>query len=127
MKQPEIPGGAGKREESSWKDAQEDHEMPIRCAFCRHPVTDESQTISVEGSHNHLFANPHGMVFDICCFKECEGAIPVSEPSSEFSWFPGYLWRVAACSFCYKHLGWLFSGESSSFYGMIQSHLIFTS
>ena len=96
----------------------------IRCAFCQKTVTDESQSISVNGARQHLLTNPHGLVFEIGCFKICVGAVPASPPSLEFTWFPGYSWRIAVCRHCQFHIGWQFVGEKSQFYGLILDHLI---
>lgn len=30
------------------------------------------------------------------------------EPSTEFSWFPGYQWHIIICKFCAQHVGWEF-------------------
>ena len=30
------------------------------------------------------------------------------EPTSEYSWFPGYSWTIGACKVCGEHLGWVF-------------------
>ncbi|XP_030376258.1 protein cereblon homolog isoform X2 [Scaptodrosophila lebanonensis] len=30
------------------------------------------------------------------------------EPSTEFSWFPGYQWHIILCKFCAQHVGWEF-------------------
>lgn len=91
----------------------------ILCAFCLNAVTDISQIISVNGSHQHVFVNPHGLVFDTGCFKECDGCILDPRSSSEFSWFHGYIWHIAGCSRCRRHLGWFFlsdnTGSSGSF------------
>lgn len=33
--------------------------------------------------------------------------------SSDYSWFPGYKWRVCLCPKCSRHLGWMFEPEDS--------------
>lgn len=30
------------------------------------------------------------------------------EPSTKFSWFPGYQWHSILCKFCAQHVGWEF-------------------
>ncbi|EDW81418.1 uncharacterized protein Dwil_GK12054 [Drosophila willistoni] len=30
------------------------------------------------------------------------------EPTTEFSWFPGYQWHIILCKFCAQHVGWEF-------------------
>jgi hypothetical protein len=43
----------------------------------------------------------------------------------EFTWFPGYGWRLALCAKCNTHLGWEFRGrDEHGFLGLILSALI---
>lgn len=93
------------------------------CAGCNNPITDDSQRIDRRGTHEHSFFNPHGIVFIIGCFAQAEGCTGVGENSSEFSWFPGYLWRVSCCRNCGSHLGWRFSNGVDSFHGLILDKL----
>lgn len=98
----------------------------ILCRECLHPVTREQDRTEVHGAHQHSFANPSGIVFTIGCFQAAEGGGAAGSPSSEFTWFQGYRWRVAVCTGCLAHLGWLFSAPSgSAFWGLILDHLIF--
>ena len=41
----------------------------IRCRQCRNILASPEDRISVQGSHQHTFANPHGIVFEIGCFR----------------------------------------------------------
>ncbi|XP_017849190.1 protein cereblon homolog isoform X2 [Drosophila busckii] len=36
------------------------------------------------------------------------------EPSTEFSWFPGYQWHIILCKFCAQHVGWEFKAIESN-------------
>lgn len=95
------------------------------CRQCLNPITPKSAKIIVNGSHQHTFANPHGLVFDIGCFSNAEGCGAVGIPTDEFTWFAGYKWRVALCRACLTHMGWLFtSAGSDGFFGLIMDHLI---
>ncbi|MBF0258680.1 MAG: hypothetical protein HQK62_07570 [Desulfamplus sp.] len=100
-----------KEQNKASEDEQEQTKKVIICAFCANAITDVSQIISVNGSHQHLFVNPHGLVFDTGCFKECNGCIVDPRVSSEFSWFHGYSWRIAGCGRCRQHLGWFFLSD----------------
>jgi hypothetical protein len=102
----------------------ETEDAGVLCRYCRRRVTEHSRGISVNGSHHHVFANPHGMVFDILCYSSADGCYPGLESSGEFTWFAGYRWHVALCRSCSHHLGWLFVGEGSSFYGLAAEFLI---
>ncbi|MGB5984318.1 MAG: cereblon family protein, partial [Desulfobacterales bacterium] len=81
------------------------------------------------GAHRHTFANPHGRVFEIGCFRDAPGCRVQGPALTEFSWFSGYAWRIALCGGCLSHLGWRFQGAPSGipgpgFFGLILNHLI---
>jgi len=97
----------------------------ITCALCNNHITDSSLQIIVNDSFHHTFANPHGHVFEIGCFKDAKGCIASSISSSEFPWFISYSWKIGGCSNCSTHLGWIFSSESDQFFGLILEKLIF--
>jgi hypothetical protein len=72
----------------------------------------------------HTFANPHGLVFEIGCFREAAGCSLLGAPTDEFTWFHGFRWRVACCMRCLCHLGWCFtSGAGGRFFGLIVDRL----
>jgi len=97
----------------------------ILCRHCGHLITRASARITVNGSHAHSFANPHGVVFHIGCFSTAEGCGYAGPLSNEFTWFTGYNWRIAVCGACLVHLGWLFVSDSESrFNGLILDQLI---
>ena len=103
----------------------EEDEKIIVCASCNCFVTDPSKQILVNESFYHVFANPHGHVFEIGCFSQAVGCRACSMPSEAFSWFSGFSWQVGACSHCTSHLGWLFISDRKIFYGLILDRLIF--
>ena len=99
----------------------------ILCRECLQVITDPSQKIMVHGSHIHTFANPNGIVFEISCYRSAVGCAYVGQPTPEFSWFKGFMWRISVCSACLSHLGWLFVGvDQDSFLGLIQNRLVET-
>ncbi len=98
----------------------------VLCRECLHPITREQDRTEVHGAHQHTFANPSGIVFTIGCFQFADGCGAAGSPSEEFTWFRGFSWRVAVCTACLAHLGWLFSTSSgAAFWGLILDHLIF--
>lgn len=113
-------GVASKVDEQSLEQS----ESGVFCKACMLYLASPDDRIEVNGSVDHAFANPHGMVFEIGCFARAQGCFPASEPSDEFSWFSGYQWQVALCRGCANHLGWYFSSSSSQFYGLIYEHLV---
>lgn len=109
-------------EETEETDDTLDGEALI-CTNCGSIITFSSERVDINGAFNHSFANPHGLFFEISCFKNAPGCICSNESSSEFTWFPGFSWRVAACQSCLNHLGWLFSSAKNHFYGLISANL----
>jgi hypothetical protein len=94
-------------------------EKKISCIYCNNLITRQNCQIKKNQSHKHTFPNPHGIVFEIGCFNEAVGCSALKRSSTEFSWFSGYSWRIAVCSSCLNHLGWLFTSNSNSFFGII--------
>jgi hypothetical protein len=110
------------QEEDEEKKEEEKH---ILCAQCRAVITSPHERIEVQGAHEHTFFNPYGIIFQIGCFLQAQGCGYQGPAIEEFSWFPGYSWRIAICSSCLIHLGWLYSAPAKeSFYGLILDHLI---
>lgn len=96
----------------------------LRCRTCSHTITSDDQRLQIAGSHHHTFFNPVGIVYELGCFNNAPGCSVLGESSSEFSWFAGYLWRIALCARCGTHLGWRFeSAVQNNFYGLILSLL----
>ena len=99
----------------------------LLCAACKHVVTDENQRIAVRGRHEHTFINPHGVTYHIGCFREAAGCATVGEATTEFTWFPAYIWRVALCANCQTHLGWRFQSLQDDFHGLVVNRLVLES
>ena len=108
--------------ESKPKNA-DDVENALYCKACGQLVTAKNQAIEVSSSFHHTFFNPAGIVFELGCYKQASGGRRAGPPSSEFSWFPGYLWRFALCSGCQTHLGWHFDSGTDAFWGLILNKL----
>lgn len=119
-----IPGDPGKMPENQPDPEEKEDDELIVCRQCLQIVTRPEERMEVDGSHVHTFANPQGIVFEIGCFRSVTGCGFSGSPSSEFTWFSGYQWRVAVCGGCLSHLGWLFQGGSGdSFCGLILNRL----
>ncbi len=109
--------------ESDEQDTEK--EEAILCVQCRHSITSPRQRIEINGMHQHTFFNPYGVIYQIGCFRSANGCRYTGPATEEFSWFPGYRWRIAVCSACLTHLGWLYtSPDKESFHGLILDHLI---
>jgi len=111
--------------EDKTKEKEPDTGKYILCRQCLQVITSPAERIEMQGAHQHTFANPHGSVYQIGCFRSAAGCGYAGQPSDEFTWFKGYSWRIAVCGSCLFHLGWLFiSPGSDSFNGLILDHLI---
>jgi hypothetical protein len=96
----------------------------VFCRACNKAITSRDQKIEMGGTHSHTFFNPAGLVFELGCFRTAPGCRVIGAPSTEFTWFPGHIWRVVLCRTCKVHLGWQFSMEDTTFYGLIRTKLI---
>jgi hypothetical protein len=96
----------------------------IVCRRCGHAVTREEARVSRGGAHVHTRINPGGWVFELGCFAEAPGCRAEGPATTAFTWFPGYAWAIALCAGCGTHLGWRYSGEGGTFFGLILDRLI---
>jgi hypothetical protein len=99
-------------------------EDEIVCRQCLHVITSNAERKIINGAYSHTFANPEGIVFEIVCYRDAWGCGYVGRPSPEFTWFAGYVWRIAVCANCHVHLGWRFSTSGGRFFhGLISSRI----
>ena len=111
--------------EQEAEDLTPEEEEYILCRQCRQAITRPDDRLSIQGAHRHTFANPHGIVFDIGCFRSVIGCGYAGAASDEFTWFAGYNWRVCYCTMCLTHLGWIFGSKAGdTFHGLIMDKLI---
>ena len=99
----------------------------LACRACRAPITDASQRIEVRGAHEHVQANPGGIVYEVACFRAAPGCIPRGPREAYWSWFPGHVWQIALCRGCGSHVGWSFhaaEGNAPGFHGLIVRRLV---
>jgi hypothetical protein len=106
-------------------EPEERHLGAIVCRQCLHVITFSTEHRIINGAHLHTFANPEGIIFEIGCYHDAKGCGYIGPASSEFTWFNGYVWRIAVCGYCLVHLGWRFTGADGHFFhGLITSRLI---
>lgn len=97
-----------------------EEEQWIVCRKCQSQITRPSERTMVNGAHQHTFANPSGIVFEIGCFLKVRNCTLVGHPSTDFPWFTGHSWQITVCAGCLTHLGWMFSNQQGQqFYGLI--------
>jgi len=130
----------------------EHHHNSVLCRSCGREVADpdflrvsplspyflERQNVSMFGASLKVpvekLKNPAGVEFSVITFKTggCKG---VGDWTSDYTWYPGYSWRVCVCPQCGQHLGWMFQPEDddfserekpseAGFYAMIVSKII---
>ncbi|ARU57903.1 MAG: cereblon family protein [Pseudomonadales bacterium] len=103
----------------------EKREPAVRCAHCNATITSEKYKTLIDGEFAHFQCNPTGNSFYFGCYSKAEGCQIIGQPSTEFSWFTGFAWRIALCNQCKSHLGWYFQQTATeSFYGLILSQII---
>jgi hypothetical protein len=117
------PVGDGHPVSATGPGTADDAEEAIRCRACGQVVTGHEQRLAVGGSPVHTFFNPAGIVFELGCFRRAPGCSGSGAMSSEFTWFPGYLWQIVLCRNCRMHLGWYFISAEDSFFGLILARL----
>lgn len=97
----------------------------IVCRQCLQGITSTAERTMINGAYAQTFANPEGIVFEITCYRHAWGCVYVGPSSPQFTWFAGYVWRIAVCANCHVHLGWRFStGKGHFFHGLITNRLI---
>jgi len=94
------------------------------CHACGAEIADDDARIEIAGLHRHTGTNPGGTTFVVCCFAVVLGLEEVTNPSSEWSWFPGYRWQVENCATCDAHLGWKYTRADGSFHGLIEDRVV---
>lgn len=118
--------GSGSRVVARSRAREPEVEKYILCSSCHTVLTHPDEGITVQGAHEHTFANPHGVVFQIGCFQTATGCSYMGSPTQEFTWFKGFRWRVALCGNCLINVGWLFTSPAGvRFHGLILERLIF--
>lgn len=119
-KQHETRPGSPRRPRANPQRRSADHEGPmVLCRACGATIAPACSRMAVNGSHTHVFFNPHGLVFEVSCFGPAPGATPVGRATIEYTWFAGHVWRIALCASCQAHLGWHFQGEGNSFFAFM--------
>ncbi len=95
------------------------------CAKCRSRITRQDLGMEVNGRHRHVFFNPYGRIFELGCFASARHVTPSGPRTGEFTWFPGFVWEVVACTGCNNQLGWKYTASNKGgFYGLILSCLV---
>ncbi|EZA51920.1 protein cereblon isoform X2 [Ooceraea biroi] len=81
------------------------------CASCESLIGRQSHMFPMnrEGPQG-TYVNPGGVLHETITFYHVVGVmLSDSNPSTEYSWFPGYAWTIASCKGCRRHVGWKFT------------------
>ena len=58
------------------EDEKENDNPWIFCIVCKNKLTRKKDAIEMNSRHSHSFLNPHGIFYNIRCFKNAKGALP---------------------------------------------------
>ncbi|XP_031632675.1 protein cereblon homolog [Contarinia nasturtii] len=87
----------------------------IICKQCRTKIAKFNSLfpMSKEGVRTN-FCNAYGFIHDThTVMSTLPEAVTVSgDLTSEFCWFPGYMYRYVYCGYCTKHLGWKYFSKN---------------
>lgn len=85
----------------------------ICCKSCKQVFCSKEDIFSLSHSGPQgTFVNSGGYVHETVTVYKSDSLRTSDEPSSEFSWFPGYQWTICYCENCFEHIGWKFTVES---------------
>lgn len=95
------------------------------CVSCELDVAERDAVFDPGAGPLQLHVNPHGHLHEILTLSAARNLAYYGEETTEFTWFPGYAWRVALCGRCHSHLGWRFAAVEESrtpatFYGLLR-------
>lgn len=95
----------------------------LACRRCSKQLGDQQHIFSMskEGPQG-AFVNPGGHVHETLTLYKAKNLRLVGQPSTEYSWFPGYAWTITECLGCWNHIGWKFTSTNpklrpEKFYG----------
>ena len=73
-----------------------------QCRRCGKQLGDQQHIFSMskEGPQG-AFVNPGGHVHETLTLHKAKNLRLVGEPSTQYSWFPGYAWTIVECSGCW--------------------------
>ncbi|KAH8383673.1 hypothetical protein KR009_009987, partial [Drosophila setifemur] len=81
------------------------------CRYCNSTLAYCSDLFAMsKAGVQSQYCNPEGHIHETnTVYRVMSHAIGYSgEPSTKFSWFPGYQWHIILCKFCAQQVGWEF-------------------
>jgi hypothetical protein len=125
-KKKESPAASSEHE----PEMEGEEEQIFVCRRCSTEISSRRQLFAMRAaSYVQVFPNPYGHMKVIYTLRDAKAVAIGGAPTSEFTWFAGYTWRIAYCAACGNHLGWLFEGveEPPAFYGLLKDELVSSS
>ncbi|CAM6105665.1 unnamed protein product [Calypogeia fissa] len=105
----------------------------LRCKTCSAVIARRSNMLvmSADGPIS-AYVNALGYVHETLTLSRTWGLMLRGHPETANSWFPGYAWTIAHCSYCELHMGWRFTAvkkgmQPKTFWGVRRSQLAETS
>ena len=110
-------------------EKEPEEERIFVCARCSTEISSRRHLFAIRAaSYVQVFPNPYGHMKVIYTFRDAKAVKLTGTPTSEFTWFAGFTWRIAYCAACSSHLGWLFEAfdgaEPPAFYGLLKDALV---
>ncbi|XP_073954251.1 protein cereblon-like isoform X2 [Choristoneura fumiferana] len=85
-----------------------DRSAALCCGACGGELARRAHMFAMSSDGVHAnYTNHGGFMHDIVTVRSARNT-SLGAPSAEYSWFPGYCWRVAQCAGCTAHVGWRF-------------------
>ena len=110
--------------EESRSNEEAESNRVILCRVCESEVSSHDQIIvmSTTGA-SQAFANPSGLLREVLTLAHAWNLEIDPQSTTDFTWYPGYAWRICYCAQCHSHLGWQYeaveSREPNRFYGLL--------
>ena len=102
----------------------------LACLHCEHVIANKNDLFSMSATGPQAaYVNPGGHVHETMTFFKATGLSVTGRPTTEYSWFPGYAWRIARCDNCHEHMGWKFTAAKrglklKKFWGLTRASLV---
>lgn len=99
------------------------------CVNCENKICCKEDVFAMSRSGPQCsFVNPGGYIHDTLTVRTTCGLFQDSDWVDEFTWFPGYKWRIAHCTNCSHHIGWCYKHIDSEtrpkrFFGLSRNNV----
>jgi len=103
--------------------------LTLSCSNCSRLIAHRKDVFCMSATGPMAaYVNPGGIVHETLTLHKAHSLYLTGSPSSQDSWFPGYMWTICHCRGCSRHMGWKFTATSSdmkpeTFWGLTRSAL----